>query len=80
MFAEVKENLTSDPESDIGIQLAKKWLSLVEEIHPKQSALSKKLWEGYKAGVIPQDQLLHDQDIIAYITKAINKLHKEIHE
>jgi DNA-binding transcriptional MerR regulator len=80
MFAEVKDNINSDPESYIGIQLAKKWLSLVEEIHPKQSDLSKKLWEGYKAGVIPQDQLVHDQDIIAYITQAVNKLHKETNE
>lgn len=76
MFDEVKENLKTDPESDIGIYLAKKWLILVEEVHSGKVHLRSKLWEGYKAGIIPQEQLPYNKDIIDYISKAVNKLNQ----
>jgi DNA-binding transcriptional MerR regulator len=77
MFEEVKQNLMTDPGSDTGIKLAKKWLTLVEELHGNsESRLRYKLWEGYKAGIIPPEQLVYDKDIIAYITKAIEKLYQ----
>lgn len=76
MFDEVKENLQTDPEGDIGIYLAKKWLSLVDEVHSDKVHLRSKLWEGYKAGVIPQEQLPYDKGIIDYISHAVNKLNK----
>jgi len=74
LFAEVRENLNTDPESETGIQLAKKWMNLVNEIYANKSELSRKLWNGYKAGIIPENQLPYDQSIIAYITRACEKL------
>lgn len=74
LFDEVKQHLQTDPESDVGIYLAQKWLNLVDEIYAGKPKLKEKLWEGYKAGIIPQDQLSYDGEIVAYITQAINKL------
>jgi len=74
LFDEVRQNLNSDPESDVGLLLAKKWMNLVNEVYAGKPELSKKLWEGYKAGVIPENQLHHDHTIISYITKACDKL------
>lgn len=74
MFDEVKKHLHTDPGSGIGIYLAQKWLKLVDEIYAGKPKLREKLWEGYKAGIIPQDQLSYDEEIVTYITQAINKL------
>lgn len=74
LFDEVRQCLDTDPESEIGLTLAKKWLSLVDEIYGGASDLTKKLWNGYKAGVIPENQLQYDSSVIAYITKACEKL------
>lgn len=73
MFKEVEDNLHSDPESDIGMELARKWLGLVEEVYPQPSNLRSKLWEAYKSGIIPEDRMPYNQEVIVYITKATKK-------
>jgi DNA-binding transcriptional MerR regulator len=74
LFEEVRQNLNTNPESETGIFLAQKWMALVNEVYASKPELSKKLWDGYKAGIIPENQLSYDQSIIAYITKACKKL------
>ena len=74
LFEEVKENLHTKPEGEIGARLAKKWMNLVNEVYPEKHKLRKKLWDGYKAGVIPENQLAYDKSIVTYITKACEKL------
>jgi DNA-binding transcriptional MerR regulator len=77
LYKEVEANLHTLPESETGMQLAKKWLELVDEIYPRTSKLRKKLWEAFKAGVYPQNALSHDLEIINYITKATEKFKRE---
>jgi hypothetical protein len=76
MIDEVRRHLNTDPESEIGIKLAKKWLSLVNEVYSGKPELIKKLWDGYKSGIIPGNQMPYDQAIISYITKACEKLNE----
>ncbi|MCD6039336.1 MAG: hypothetical protein K0S27_736 [Gammaproteobacteria bacterium] len=73
MFKEVEGNLHTDPEGDVGMELAKKWLGLVEEVYPQPSSLRNKLWEAYKSGIIPEDRMPYNQEVIVYITKATKK-------
>lgn len=70
LFHEVRQHLNTDPESEIGRQLAQKWMNLVNEVYAGKTELRNKMWDGYKAGIIPENQLSYDQSIIAYITKA----------
>jgi DNA-binding transcriptional MerR regulator len=74
LFSEVMQNIHTDPESKIGKQLATKWMNLVNEIYAGKPELSKKLWDGYRAGIIPESQLRYDQSIINYITKACENI------
>lgn len=73
MYKKVEKNLHIDPESEIGIELAREWLDLVEEVYPQPSNLRNKLWEAYKAGIIPKDRMPHNPEVIVYITKATKK-------
>lgn len=72
LFEEVKSNLTSDLANDDG-ELVKKWMDLAYESYGDQPELINKLWEAFKAGIIPS-QLPNDKKVIAYITKAFEKL------
>lgn len=73
LFGEVKQHLHTDPESEIGLAFAKKWMALVDEVYAGKPELSQKLWNGYKAGIIPENQLPFDEQVIAYISKAYKK-------
>jgi hypothetical protein len=79
LYHEVEINLNTDPESHTGMQLAKKWLNLVDEVYPRSSPLRKKLWEAYKAGVIPQNSLPYNRGVINYINKATEKFKRDHH-
>lgn len=72
LFKEVEVNLHTDPGSKIGMQLIKQWLALVDEVYPPESELRKKLWEGYKTGIVPQG-FPFNKEVIEYISKATEK-------
>ncbi len=74
LYVEVESNLHTSPESETAMKLAKKWLDLVDEVYPRHSTLRKKMWEAYKAGIIPQNSLPHKQEVINYISVATEKL------
>ncbi len=76
LYKEVEENLHTDPEGDVAMKLAKRWLGLVDEIYFNFPNLRKKLWEGYKAGIISTDGMPHNQKLIDYIGKATAKYKK----
>ncbi len=58
LFEEVKSNIHVDPESQAGIDLAKKWLKLADVAYKDFPELKEKLWKAYQVGVIPQDDVL----------------------
>jgi len=76
LFNEVRQNIHTDPEGETGKYLAQKWMSLVTEVYGENRQLSSTLWEGYKAGIIPENQLQHDALVIDYISKACAKLNE----
>jgi DNA-binding transcriptional MerR regulator len=76
LYKEVEENLQTDPESETGMMLAKKWLDLVDQIYPRNSKVRKKLWEACKAEVYPQEYM-PKPEIIRYIAKATEKFKHE---
>lgn len=74
LFAEVRQHLHTEPESEVGLQLARKWIELSKEVYAEKPELRKKLWDGYRAGIIPENQLEYDQEVISYISRACEKL------
>lgn len=76
LYEEVKQNLGSDPESDQGIEIVKKWVALATEAYGDQPNMIKKLWEAFKIGIIPT-QLPNDKELITYLTKAFDKLQRD---
>ncbi|MCD6039986.1 MAG: putative transcriptional regulator [Gammaproteobacteria bacterium] len=77
LFNDIQAHLTTDPESDIGLQFAKRWFDLVNEVYADNRALGNKLWEGYKAGVIGDSALPYQAEVIEYMAKA-KKKYKEM--
>jgi hypothetical protein len=72
LYEEVKINLHTNPESAAGVELVQKWVALASESYGDQPELINKLWEAYKAGIIPSD-LPNDKEVIAYLAKAFEK-------
>lgn len=70
MFEEVRSNLDTDPEGDVGTKLVSKWIALADEAYGENPALKSKLWEGYKTGLIPNDFFPHDKNVIACLSRA----------
>ncbi len=73
LYDEVKKNLDIDPESEAGMAIVKKWVALAQQSYGDQPMLINKLWEAYKAGIIPSD-LPNEKQVIAYLVKAFAKL------
>jgi DNA-binding transcriptional MerR regulator len=72
LFKEVGNCLATDPEGDLGMYLAKKWLDLRNEVQ-FSPALQKKGWEAFQKGLVPQEIFAYDPRVIEYITKATLK-------
>lgn len=70
LLEEIKQNLTSDPGSEIGQMMAKKWIDLVEEIYGNYPQLRQKMWVALKSDIMPKNEFPYDQEVIDYITKA----------
>jgi len=77
MFEEVKQNLQTDPNGDIGQRLAAKWLSLVDQAYGPFPEIREKLWSAFKAGSAPKEMSYFDQEVIDYIAKASEHYYKE---
>lgn len=76
-YKEVKENLHTHPESEIGMRLAKKCIDLADEVYSRSSPARKKLWAAYKNGITPSNSASCNQEIINYIAKATEKYKRE---
>ncbi len=76
LYQEVENNLHTDPEGKIGMRLARQWLGLVDEIYFNFPNLRKKLWEAYKAGIVPAEGMPYNKALIEYIDKATTKYKK----
>jgi len=72
LFEEIKKNLKSSPDSDVAKNLLKKWHKLADAAYGKTPALKTKLWEAYKAGLIPD--MPYDKKVITYLSKAGEKI------
>lgn len=68
LFNEVKKNINADPDSNIAQRLVKKWHALADAAYGKNPELKTKLWEAYKAGMIPN--LPYDKKVIAFLSKS----------
>jgi DNA-binding transcriptional MerR regulator len=77
LFKQIKDNLATDPQGDFGIQLVKKWIALADEAYANRPNLRDKLWESYKAGVIPHRYFPRDERVIAYLSKAFEALNNQ---
>lgn len=75
LFEDISANLHIDPESEIGLEFARRWFDLVKEVYAGNEALGNKLWEGYKGGVT-DSTLPYNPEILAYMAKAKNKYKK----
>lgn len=75
LFDEIKNNLEVDPTSKKGIKLVKKVLTLATDSYGDQHGFLNKLWEAFKAGIIPS-QLQLDKKVIVYISKGFKHLKK----
>ncbi len=73
LFAEAKDNLNSFPDDQRDILFAEKLLTIAKEYYGSEPDLINKLWEGFKAGIIPE-QLANDKEIISYITRSVEKM------
>ncbi len=80
LFKDIEDNLSTDPESEVGIEFAKRWFDLVNEVYGNNRALGNKLWEGYKAGVITDSTLPYKPEVIEYMAKAKKKYKEAMHE
>jgi len=80
LFADIETSLTTDPESETGLQFAKRWFALVNEVYADNRALGNKLWEGYKVGVISDSPLPYKPEVIEYMAKAKKKYREAVHE
>lgn len=74
LVEEIKDNIHSNPESELGASLAGKWLALANEAYEHHPELRNKLWQAYKAGGIPQNFFPYEKDVITYLMKAIKKM------
>jgi DNA-binding transcriptional MerR regulator len=71
LIQEIKLNLDTDPKSEIGINLAKKVMDLVNLLYGKEHAnLKHQIWvKGFKQGKMQEDHLF-TPEIIAWVDKA----------
>lgn len=78
MFNEVKRSLPLDPASKKGQALAAKWLALVNEVYGSVPSIRKKLWDAYKVGAVPQNNMTYySQEVVDFIDAATQHLKKE---
>lgn len=73
LFAEVRENLDTDPCSAVGAALVNKWVALADQAYGTNPALRNKLWQAYQAGLIPHEFFPYDKDVIAYLGVAFER-------
>jgi DNA-binding transcriptional MerR regulator len=72
LFKEVESQLHTDPEGEIGVKLAEKWLNLKDEV-ALSPEVQRKGWEAMQKGIMPQEAFAYNPKVIEYITKAIKK-------
>lgn len=70
LFEEVKANLHTDPCGEVGKKLVKKWIDLADQAYGSKPELRDKLWQGYQAGLIPNNYFPYDKDVINYLARA----------
>lgn len=79
LFNEVKSQLHTDPTSELGQALFKKWMALVDLAYkdfPKE--LQEKMWEAFKTGNVPKEQMpYYNQDVVNYIDEASQFFYSE---
>ncbi len=74
LVEEVKQNLTKDPRSDLGVRLGKKWMEFVNRLYGKKYAhlRTKKFENGFGEGKgLEQNGL--SPEIIAWVEKAMDE-------
>jgi hypothetical protein len=74
LLAKVNQNLQDDPGSQKSQQLAKEWVSIVEEIYGDHLELGDKMWSALKSGSMPNTDFPYTQELILYITNATDIL------
>jgi len=70
LFNLTKDNIHTNPKSHFGRDLADQWINLIEEIYGHIPKIKKKLWNAYKANMIPHDYFPYDQEVITYLEEA----------
>jgi 7-cyano-7-deazaguanine reductase len=71
MFNEVKQNLPLNPASEKAQILLQKWLALVDEVYGNVPAIRKKMWDAFKTGMVPKDNMpYYDQSVVDFIDEA----------
>ena len=80
LFKDIEAKLYTDPESKIGMQFAKRWFDLVNEVYKNNRALGDKVWEGYKSGVITDSTLDYNPRVLEYMAKAKKKYLEKFNE
>lgn len=77
LVTDVNENLSKDPDSPIGISLAKKCMDMVEGLYgPKYKHLSTTLWEkGFRGGHAGTEHGI-SQEAIEWLDKAIDAFYR----
>lgn len=74
LFRDIQKNLHNDPEGKTALKLLKEGMSLAHSAYGDQPELMYKLWEAYKAGILPQNSFPQDKKVIAFLSKALKKL------
>lgn len=77
LFNEIRNHLDTDPEGKAGARLVKKWIALADEAYGDHPELRGKLWQAYKTGLIPENFFPYDQDVIAYLSRAFEKVNRD---
>jgi DNA-binding transcriptional MerR regulator len=72
LFKEVEGKLHTDPEGEVGMDIAKRWLDLLYEI-PRSPELREKGWEAFQKGLVPQQTFAYKQEVVEYVSKAKTK-------
>lgn len=72
LLKEAQQNINSGVDDERDIEFIKKLLTVANELYGNPPDLVNKLWEAFKAGVIP-GQLPNNKDVITYITKSFEK-------
>ncbi len=76
LFAETKKKLNSNPGCKSTKKIIEKWRMLAEEAYGDHPELKHKLWEAFKAGIIPG--MPHDIDVITFLSRVVDKVSSKL--